>query len=60
MFGSIARTLLQQQSFCVAQYLPKALVLTSAKVVGTSMVLDFSGDGAAIGGSAFSTKGSCS
>ena len=58
-FGSIARTLLQQQSFCVARYLPRAMTLTSAKVSGTSMVLDFSGDGAVIGGSAFSTKGSC-
>jgi hypothetical protein len=60
VFGSIARTLLQQQSLCVAQYLPKALTLASAKVVGTNMVLGFSGDGAVIGGTDFSTKGSCS
>ena len=60
IFGSIARTLLQQQSLCVAQYLPKALTLSSAKVVGTNMVLGFSGNGAVIGGRDFSTKGSCS
>ncbi|HEY4224603.1 MAG TPA: DUF2993 domain-containing protein [Pseudolysinimonas sp.] len=60
VFGSIARTLLQQQSFCVAQYLPRAMTLTSARVGGANLVLDFSGDGAAIGGSAFTTKGRCS
>ena len=57
--GSLARDLLQQQSFCVAQYLPKALEVTSVKVVAHQLVLKISGDGAALGGSAFSTKGSC-
>lgn len=60
VFGSIARTLLKQQSLCLAQYLPKALTLTSAKVVGTNMVLGFSGNGTVIAGPDFSTKGSCS
>jgi hypothetical protein len=59
IFGSLARSLLKQQSFCVAQYLPRGLTATSAKVVGTSLVLSFSGDGTAIGGADFSTKGSC-
>ena len=58
--GSLARSLLKQQSFCIAQYLPKALTATSVKVVDHQLVLGISGDGAALGGSAFTTKGSCS
>lgn len=57
--GSLARSLLKQQSFCIAQYLPKALAATSVKVVDHQLVLGISGDGAALGGSAFTTKGSC-
>lgn len=57
--GSLAKQLLKQQTFCVAQYLPKALTVTSVKVVGHELVMMISGDGAALGGSAFSTKGSC-
>lgn len=60
IFGRVAKTLLQQQSFCVAQYLPKALVAQSVAVVGTEFVVTFNGDGAALGGSDFRTKGSCS
>jgi hypothetical protein len=57
--GALARSLLKQQSFCVAQYLPKALTVTSVKVASHQLVLGISGDGAALGGSAFTTKGSC-
>ncbi|MEO6116304.1 MAG: DUF2993 domain-containing protein [Pseudolysinimonas sp.] len=57
--GSLARNLLKQQSFCVAQYLPKALTVTSAKVADHQLVLTISGDGTALGGSGFTTKGSC-
>ncbi len=57
--GSLAKQLLKQQTFCVAQYLPKALTVTSAQVAGRELVLTISGDGAAIGGSGFTTKGSC-
>jgi hypothetical protein len=57
--GALARSLLKQQSFCVAQYLPRALTVTSVKVASHQLVLGISGDGAALGGSAFSTKGSC-
>jgi len=57
--GGLAKQLLKQQTFCVAQYLPKALTVTSVKVVGHELVLTISGDGAAIGGSGFTTKGSC-
>ena len=58
-FGSLARQLLQQQSFCVAQYLPKALTVTSVKVADHRLELTISGGDEALGGSAFSTKGSC-
>lgn len=57
--GALARNLLKQQSFCVAQYLPKALTVTSAKVADRQLVLTISGDGAALGGSGFTTKGNC-
>lgn len=57
--GSLARSLLKQQSFCIAQYLPKALTATSVKVVDHQLVVSISGDGAALGGSAFTTKGGC-
>jgi len=57
--GGLAKQLLKQQTFCVAQYLPKALTVTSVKVVSHELVLVISGDGAALGGSAFTTKGSC-
>lgn len=57
--GGLAKQLLKQQSFCVAQYLPKALTVTSVKVVAHELVMTISGDGAAIGGSGFTTKGSC-
>ena len=57
--GGLAKQLLKQQTFCVAQYLPKALTATSVKVVGHELVMTISGDGAALGSSAFTTKGSC-
>ena len=55
----LAKQLLKQQTFCVAQYLPRALTVTSVKVVGHELVMTISGDGAALGGTAFTTKGSC-
>lgn len=58
-FSGLAKALLRQQSFCVAQYLPKALTVTSAKVVAHALVLQAVGDGAALGGAGFTTKGSC-
>ena len=57
--GGLAKQLLKQQSFCVAQYLPKAVTVTSVKVVGHELVMTISGDGAALGGSGFTTKGTC-
>lgn len=60
LFGGLARGLLKQQSFCVAQYLPKALTATAVQIVGGSLIMSFSGDGAALGGPEFTTKGGCS
>ncbi|MEP6842153.1 MAG: DUF2993 domain-containing protein [Pseudolysinimonas sp.] len=57
--GPLARGLLKQQSFCVAQYLPKALTVTSVKVADRELVLNISGDGATLGSTEFTTKGSC-
>ncbi len=59
IFGGLARSLLTQQSFCVAQYLPKGLTATSVSVVSSNLVLSFTGNGATLGGPDFSTKGSC-
>jgi hypothetical protein len=59
LLGGLAKSLLKQQSFCVAQYLPKALTLTSANVVAKTMVVTISGDGAVLGGSGLRTKGTC-
>ena len=60
VFGGLAKLLLEQQPFCVAQYLPSALTLRSAKVVGHRLVAGFTADGVALSGSGFSTNGSCS
>jgi hypothetical protein len=60
LFGSLARTLLQQQSLCVAQYLPKALTATVVQIANGTLSVGFSGDGAALRGPGFATKGSCS
>lgn len=57
--GGLAKRLLKQQTFCVAQYLPRALTVNSVKVVGRELVMAISGDGATLGGAAFTTKGSC-
>ena len=60
LFGSLARTLLRQQSLCVAQYLPKALTATVVQIANGTLSVGFSGDGTALGGPDFRTKGSCS
>jgi len=60
IFGGLATLLLRQQPFCVAEYLPRALELSSAKVVGHRLVAGFTADGAALGGPEFRTMGTCS
>jgi hypothetical protein len=60
IFGGLAKLLLRQQPFCVAQYLPAALTVRSAKVVGHRLVAGFTANGATMRGPDFTTKGSCS
>jgi hypothetical protein len=59
LFGSLASGLLTQQSLCVAQYLPKALTPSVVQIANGSLIVSFSGHGAALGGPEFRTKGSC-
>ena len=59
VFGAAANAILPPQSFCVAQYLPKAIVLSDADVVGTNLVLKFGAKNVALGGSGFTTNGTC-
>lgn len=57
--AGIAGNVLSTQSFCVAEYLPKALTVTSVDVVGKNLVVALEGDDEALGGPAFSTMGTC-
>ncbi|MFC5501174.1 DUF2993 domain-containing protein [Lysinimonas soli] len=59
-FSQVARALLTQRSFCLAQYLPKALTVTSVTVADHRLTLSASGDGAVLGGTDLTTKGGCS
>jgi hypothetical protein len=58
-FGSLARDLLVQQSFCVAEHLPAAFTVTDVDVRGDDLVLAISGDGAVLGGPDIVTRGVC-
>lgn len=57
--GLLAQTLLQQQSLCVDEYLPTALSVVDVDVRGARLVLEISGDGAALGGPGLSIRGTC-
>ena len=59
LFGGVARTLLKEQSFCLAQYLPKALTATAVQIANGSLSVSFTGQDVALGGSEFRAKGSC-
>ena len=56
-FGSLVESLLPQQSFCVAEYLPESIVLESAEVRGDQLVLGFAGDDVVLDD--LDTPGSC-
>ena len=56
-FGSFVESLLPQQSFCVAEYLPESIVLESAEVRGDQLVLGFAGDDVVLDD--LDTPGSC-
>ena len=58
-WGQLARTITQTQSLCIADQLPKALTLTSVEVDGDELRIELEGSGAALGGSAFRTNGTC-
>lgn len=57
--ASVASGFLGAQSFCVAQYLPAAITLDDVTVTSDDLVLDFSGQNVALGGSGLSAKGTC-
>jgi hypothetical protein len=57
--GGIAGPLLGAQSLCVAQYLPVGISLTDARIADEKLVVELSGDGAALGGAELSTMGTC-
>lgn len=59
LFSSIAGDLLNAQDFCVADSVPQALTIEKASVVGSSLVVTLNGDGAALGGAAMSSFGTC-
>jgi len=52
-----ADTLAQQQTVCIADHLPKAVTVTSVKVVGQSVVVTATGEGAVL--SELGVKGAC-
>lgn len=58
-FGGLADNLLASQTFCVASSLPKALTITDVAVSGKNLLVKLEADGAALGGTEFSTKGTC-
>lgn len=57
--GQLASAFLQPQTLCVADQVPRALVLADAAIAGEQLVLTFRGDGAALGGAEFAEPGSC-
>ena len=58
-FGNITERFLQDQSVCVASYLPKALVLDKVTVTDSALSIVLDGDGAVLGSDDLSTKGTC-
>lgn len=59
VLGGLARQLLAQQTFCVAEYLPVGLTATDANVSGDDLVIRVTGDGVALGGPDLTTMGTC-
>ncbi|MGL4339368.1 MAG: LmeA family phospholipid-binding protein [Rhodoglobus sp.] len=55
----LAGDLLGSRVVCVASSLPKALRVTDVDVVGSNLVVALNGDGAVLGGSGLSDKGTC-
>jgi len=57
--GGLAEGLLASQQFCVAEYLPQALVVDGVEVEGSNLVISIDGGGAALGGPELATLGTC-
>jgi hypothetical protein len=57
--ASVASGFLGSRSFCIAQYLPSAITLDDVSVTGDDLVLEFSGENVALGGSGLSATGTC-
>lgn len=58
-FGALASGLLDSGTFCVAEYLPRAITLTDVTVSDTALVLSAEGDGTPLGSADLSTFGTC-
>ncbi len=58
-FGQLAESALATQNLCVAEYLPSAFTLDDATLRGSDLILRFTGDGAVLGGSGLTERGSC-
>jgi hypothetical protein len=58
-FAGLAGTLAQTQTFCVSDSLPEALTITDVAVEDAAIHIDLEADGTALGGSSFTTKGTC-
>lgn len=58
-FGGLVEPLLATQRVCVAQYLPEALALTAVQVGDDQLLVVFTAEEVALGGEAFSTRGTC-
>lgn len=58
-FGGLVEPLLATQRVCVAQYLPEALELTAVQVGDDQLLVVFTAEDVALGGTEFTTRGSC-
>ncbi len=58
-FGGLVEPLLATQRVCVAQYLPQALELTAVQVGDEQLLVVFTAEEVALGGTEFSTRGTC-
>jgi LmeA-like phospholipid-binding len=59
VFGGAAEALLPPRPYCVAQYLPKDLVLKDAEVREKTLVLTFRAKNVSLGGAGLSELGTC-
>jgi hypothetical protein len=57
--AGVASEFLGARSFCIAQYLPSAIALDDVTVTDADLVLEFSGQKVALGGSGLTAKGAC-